>query len=86
MDAYRQINMREEPSFTTLPFTFYKTKNELGLDISIDLSRILSAEKKTNIGVTAIIQTFDGHESYWALSHPGTQADFHIRDGFSIRS
>jgi hypothetical protein len=85
MDAYRQVNMREEVLFTSLPFTFHKAKHELRLDISIDLSCILSAEQKINIGVTAIIQTFDGRESYWALTHPGVQADFHLRDGFTIR-
>lgn len=82
MDAYRQVNMREEVLFTSLPFTFHKANHELRLDISIDLSCILLAEQKINIGVTAIIQTFDGRESYWALTHPGTQADFHLRDGF----
>ncbi len=85
MDAYRQVNMREEVLFTTLPFTFHKTDDELNLNISINLSYILPLDQKLNIGVTAIIQTFDGSESYWALTHPGTQADFHIRDGFTIQ-
>ena len=86
MDAYRQVNMREEPLFVSLPFTLHKTDDELNLDISINLSSILLLDQKTNIGITAIIQTFGGHESYWALTHPGTQADFHMRDGFTIRS
>ena len=85
MDAYRQVNMREEPLFKALPFTFHKTDDELKLDISINMSSILPLDQKINIGVTAIIQTFDGSESYWALTHPGTQADFHIRDGFTIQ-
>lgn len=85
MDAYRQVNMREETLYVSLPFTFHKTDDELSLSISIDLSRILSADQKTNIGITAILQTFDDRESYWALTHPGAQADFHIRDGFTIR-
>ena len=34
MDAYRQVNMREESAFTQLPFEFTKTKTEISLDIS----------------------------------------------------
>lgn len=84
MDAYRQVNMREEPSFTALPFMFHKTDDEANLEISVDLSSIFSASQKINIGLTAIIQTLYGSESYWGLTHPGAQADFHIRDGFTI--
>lgn len=85
MDAYRQVNMREEPSFTTLPFMFHKMDDEANLEISVDLSSIFPASQKIHIGLTAIIQTLDGSESYWALAHPGVQADFHIRDGFTIQ-
>ena len=82
MDAYRQVNMREEAAFTQLPFEFKKTNNELTLDISVDLNPILEPAQVLQIGITTIIQTTDGNESYWALAHPGPHADFHLRESF----
>ena len=85
MDAYRQVNMREETAFTQLPFEFRKTNDKVLLDISVDLNPILRMEQPLQIGVTAIIQTTNRNESYWALAHPGPHADFHLRESFSIR-
>jgi len=82
MDAYRQVNMREEAAFTQLPFEFRKMNAEIFLDISVDLNPILQPESILGIGITTIIQTADSNESYWALAHPGQQADFHLRDSF----
>jgi hypothetical protein len=83
MDAYRQVNMQEETRICQLPFTFQKG-NEISLDISIDLNLILQADPRVQLGITAIIQTKDGSETYWALSHPGTKADFHLRESFIL--
>lgn len=84
MDAYRQVNMREESAFSQLPFEFAKTIDELSLDVAVHLSWILQPLQPLQIGITAIIQTVDGSESYWALVHPGAQADFHLRESFVI--
>ena len=84
MDEYRQVNMREESAFTQLPFEFRKTDSELSLDISVDLNSIISTDQSLQIGITTIIQTADGNETYWALAHPGKQADFHLRESFAI--
>ncbi len=84
MDAYRQVNMREELAFTQLPFKFRKTNDEISLDISVDLNPILQSENILDIGVATIIQTNDHNESYWALAHPSPHADFHLRESFSI--
>lgn len=87
MDAYRQVNMREETGFPQLPFEFVNTDGGLSVDVSVDLSPILARDSILQIGITAILQTEDGNETYWALSHPGvptTQADFHLRESFAI--
>jgi len=82
MDAYRQVNMREELAFTQLPFEFRKAIDEISLEISVDLNPIFQPETILEIGIKTIIQTTDGIESYWALAHPGTHADFHLRESF----
>jgi hypothetical protein len=85
MDAYRQVNMRAERAFTQLPFTFSKTRDTILLEVSIGLNLIVQPESRLQIGITTIIQTNGGNESYWALAHPGIQADFHLRDGFLLQ-
>ena len=84
MDAYRQVNMREEAAFQQLPFEFKRANDGLALDISVDLSSLVRAEQTIQLGVTTVIQSKDGSESYWALAHPGMQADFHVRASFII--
>jgi hypothetical protein len=84
MDAYRQVNMREEGAMSQLPFQFQKTEASLSLSATVDLNPILLAEALLNVGITADIQTRDSKESYWALAHPGAQADFHLRESFVL--
>jgi hypothetical protein len=84
MDAYRQVNMREEAALAQLPFRFQKTNARLFLDIAVDLTPIIQTDQVLQIGISAVVQTRDGQEIYWALAHPGTQADFHLRRGFIL--
>lgn len=84
MDAYRRVGFREETAFTQLPFMFRKEENKLSLDISVDLDRMLQPQQAVQVGIAAIIQTMDRRETYWALTHPGQQADFHLRESFIL--
>ena len=84
MDAYRQVNMRDATEFSELPFDFKVTNERISIKTSVNINSITQSEMDLDIGVTAIIQTKDGHESYWALSHPGQHADFHQRESFII--
>ena len=84
MDAYRQVNMREEPVFTKLPFEFKSNKINSTLNISVKLDSIIQTSQNLEIGIATIIQTKDGNETYWALSHPEPQADFHLRKSFVL--
>jgi hypothetical protein len=38
-----------------------------------------------NVGICAVIDHPNHPLSYWALTHPGPDADFHRRDGFVLR-
>jgi hypothetical protein len=84
MEAYRRVGFREEVVFTQLPFVFRKSQDKLSLDISLDLSPILQPKQVVQVGIASIIQTTDQTETYWALAHPGPQADFHLRESFTI--
>ncbi len=84
MDAYRQVNMREESAYSQIPFEFTKSNNDLTLDVAVNLGQRFQPLQLLQIGITAIIHTVDGMETYWALVHPGAQADFHLRESFVI--
>jgi hypothetical protein len=47
-------------------------------------ARALPAEVRggnLTIGLSAVIETRDGHLSYWAITHPRDQPDFHHAEG-----
>lgn len=84
IDAYRQVNMREETEFTQLPFDFEITNEKMSINMSVDINPIIQPEMDLDIGIAAIIQKKDGGESYWALAHPTPQADFHTLESFIL--
>ena len=45
----------------------------------------LAQASELAIGITAVLEQRNGTLSYWALHHPGPQADFHRRDGFILQ-
>lgn len=44
----------------------------------------LAKASELAIGITAVLEQHNGSLSYWALHHPGPEADFHHRDGFIV--
>jgi hypothetical protein len=84
LDDYRQ-GLQNELAFTTLPFTIDRQANCLLLTLTFDLSKIISVAQTLEISVTTVIKSHLNEISYWALTHPGTAADFHRRDSFIIK-
>lgn len=84
MEAYRRIGFREETSIQRLPFEVRSEAVEFHLDALVDLDPILPPGQLLEIGITAIIQTTDSYETYWALTHPAPFADFHLRESFIL--
>ena len=84
MDAYRRICFREEAAISALPFEFKKATHEVFLDVVVDLTFVSQSKEQLQMGITAIIQTKEGGETYWALAHPAPYADFHLRESFIL--
>lgn len=80
-DSYRQ-GMQEEKAFGSLPFSVERRSGVLSLSLEIDMAKIIPSCDAVRAGVSAVIRKGDGRLTYWALDHPGPQADFHRRDGF----
>lgn len=84
MDAYRRVGFREETSVQRLQFFMQQATGMITLDAQVDLDSIIQQGDDIEVGITAIVQTNDGYETYWALTHPAPQADFHIRESFIL--
>lgn len=83
-DGYRQ-GMQAESAFTALPFSVQVQPTRVCLNVEVNLEKILPAAPPLEVAIAAVIQSTQGEVSYWALSHPGSQADFHQRQGFIIQ-
>jgi hypothetical protein len=84
LDDYRQ-GLREELAFTSLPVKIDRQPNLLSLVVELDLSKIVAVERSIEISISTVIKPRHGEISYWALTHCGAEADFHLRDSFMIR-
>jgi hypothetical protein len=85
LDDYRQ-GLRDELAFTSLPFAVEQKANSLLLALEFDLSKIVSVDRSIEVSVTTVIKSIGGEISYWALTHCGSEADFHQRDSFVIKT
>jgi hypothetical protein len=86
LNAYRQ-NLQEETAIFNLPFQIthhQHTSPSLTLTLNLDLSSIISPAQPLDIGIAAVIQSPTYPLTFWALTHCGSQADFHRRDSFIL--
>ena len=84
MDAYRQVNMKQETRIQRLPFKVQKYVEYFLLEGELDLNPIIGQGCQIEAGITSVIQTNNKKESYWALTHPHKEADFHLRNSFIL--
>jgi hypothetical protein len=83
LDGYRQ-GMQEETAFENLPFNVQNQADGLALGLDVDLDKIMSVQQAIEVAITTVIKDRDGEVTYWALTHRGVEADFHLRDSFII--
>ncbi|MFM2312689.1 MAG: hypothetical protein RLZZ04_1965 [Cyanobacteriota bacterium] len=81
---YRQ-NLTEELAFDALPFQVSQEEDYWQLQLKVDLHKIISPKQNLAVGVTAVIEDRASQLSYWALSHPAKEPDFHHRDAFILK-
>jgi hypothetical protein len=83
-ESYR-LGMQSEPAFQSLPFTVWRRPDALHITLEADLTRMIPLSGQTlTAGISAVIKTVSDGMMYWALTHPGAEADFHRRDSFLI--
>ena len=59
-------------------------QTRLRVDLELEIGKIVAADQPLEVGIAAVIQSAGGGLTYWALTHPGAQADFHRRDSFQL--
>jgi hypothetical protein len=83
-DDYRQ-GMKEETAFPTLPFSIQTEPDALSVALKLNLGAIFAASQGLEMAIAAVVKHSNGDTSYWALKHPGKEADFHLRDSFTLK-
>jgi hypothetical protein len=81
--GYRQ-GMAEERAFTSLPVSVRRRPDSLLVAVEPAVGLIVTADRPLVVGIAAVIQLAGGGLTYWALTHPGLQADFHRRESFLV--
>ena len=81
--GYRQ-GMAEETAFTSLPWRVRHQPDLLLVALELEIERIVAADQPLAVGLAAVLKFRDQGLTYWALTHPGPQADFHRRDSFLV--
>lgn len=93
LNGYREA-LKPEASYECLPFQVQRWPADLQLDLECALPIGIAATAELEVGICAVLahhrdgfippgQLQDGL-SYWALTHPGPEPDFHRRDGFRL--
>ena len=72
----------EETAFASLPRRVRRRPDNLRVDLELEIDRIVGADQSLEVGIAAVIEIAGGGLTYWALTHPGLEADFHRRDSF----
>ncbi|MGF1588456.1 MAG: DOMON-like domain-containing protein [Pleurocapsa sp.] len=80
---YRQY-IAEEMVFDSLPFRVLQQADWLQLQLEVNLNKIIPPEQSLKVGVTTVIEDRERQLSYWALTHPAPEANFHHRDSLII--
>jgi hypothetical protein len=81
--GYRQ-DMAEETAFTSLALSLRRRPDWLEVALKLEIGQIVATDQPLTVCVAAVIEFRDRGLTYWALTHPGAQADFHRRDSFQL--
>jgi hypothetical protein len=81
---YRQ-DLVEEIAFNSLPFQVLPGNDVLQLKLQVNLNKIITPEQSLEVGIATVIEDRKSQLSYWALTHPAEEADFHLRNNYLLK-
>ena len=59
--------------------------NGLTVELRCPLPPALASSPELSVGLTAVLEDHRGRLSYWALTHPAAEPDFHDRRGWILK-
>lgn len=86
LQPYRH-RLKQEPALTDLPIAVQTSSTALRLAVSIDLSHLISPHQPLRLGGSAVIVLKEEEtlrETFWSITHPALQPDFHHPDSFAV--
>ncbi|WP_055984815.1 DOMON-like domain-containing protein [Sphingomonas sp. Leaf412] len=98
-DFYRELNLSPSTRYAIYDFNGYRGRmrdaDERDIAIAFDrATATLTAEvampaladvDEWRLGLTTVVEDISGAKSFWALSHPRDEPDFHNQAGFVAR-
>jgi hypothetical protein len=76
--------MAEASALASLAVSVRRQRDSLLVTAEPAVGLIVAADRRIEVGVAAVIELAGGGLTYWALSHPGPQPDFHRRESFLV--
>ncbi len=83
LSGYRQ-GIAEEAAITHLPLISHRQPGRFSLQADLELAGLLPAHEPWHLALSAVLEHPDGRFTFWALSHPASQPDFHNPDSFIL--
>ena len=83
LDGYRQ-GLQAEPAIQRISLSSHSAADRHQLQATIELPPALRQVAPLEANLCAVLQHANGSNSYWALCHPSSEADFHARAGFVL--
>ena len=83
LSGYRQ-GLQAEPSIQRISLNSQSAADRHQLHARVELPPALSEVAPLEANLCAVLEHANGSNSYWALCHPGSEADFHARAGFVL--
>lgn len=83
LSSYRSP-LEPEQALQQLPLASRQGHGWLTLETAVPLPAPPAAAAELQLNLCAVLEAEGGELSYWALHHPGPEADFHRRDGFRL--
>jgi hypothetical protein len=84
LEDYRQ-GLRPEPGYDRPLHRVSQGGGILSVELELLLPAPVPAGVPLQVAIAAVIEDHRGQQSYWALTHPGAEPDFHRRDAFLLR-
>ena len=82
---FNEYRVRDErfqpPAFPQIT----RQQDDSRCELEVRLPQVLLPEaSELQLGLTAVIEFKNGDKTYWALSHPAAQPNFHLRASFAL--